>query len=99
MDDGPRRVSITIQGLVQGVGFRYFVVQEARRLKLAGWVANQGDGSVKVVAQGREEKLRELIRRLRSGPPLARVRRMDVNWEKELDGRLIEFEVRFQRWN
>ena len=49
------RLDATVRGRVQGVGFRYMVLEEAHRLGLAGWVANEPDGSVRCVAEGTRE--------------------------------------------
>jgi acylphosphatase len=68
-------------GRVQGVGFRWFVRQEARELGLAGRVRNLPDGSVEVVAMGEPSALACLRDRLREGPPGARVQRIE---EQEL---------------
>jgi acylphosphatase len=62
-----------VAGRVQGVGYRNFVRRQALRLGLAGVAANLPDGRVEVVAEGEEAALAELERRLRRGPPLARV--------------------------
>ena len=62
-----------VYGRVQGVGFRFFVQAEARRLRLAGWVRNRGDGGVEALAIGPQEKLRQLEAQLRCGPSAARV--------------------------
>ena len=53
----PQRLVATVRGMVQGVGFRWFVQREAARLGLDGWVANQVDGSVEVVAEGPDAAL------------------------------------------
>jgi acylphosphatase len=58
---------------VQGVGFRWFVREEARRLGLSGWVANVGNGDVEVAAGGTSESLDRLRRALQVGPTGARV--------------------------
>jgi acylphosphatase len=63
------RLEAVVRGRVQGVGFRYFVVREARRLGLAGWVANERDGSVRAVAEGAPEAIDRIEDLLRSGPP------------------------------
>jgi acylphosphatase len=63
------RLEATVRGRVQGVGYRYFVLRLARRLGLAGWVANELDGSVRVVAEGAEMAIAELEQSLRVGPP------------------------------
>ena len=62
-----------IRGRVQGVGFRWFVMREAERLELGGYVTNLPDGSVEVVSQGPETALETLERHLRRGPSHARV--------------------------
>jgi len=62
-----------VRGRVQGVGYRYFVLRVAESLGLAGWTRNLPDGSVEVVADGREADLESLEAQLREGPGLARV--------------------------
>ncbi len=65
-----------IQGRVQGVGFRWFVHREASELELRGWVRNNEDGDVEVVAHGTEADLAELRASLRRGPRGSRVDRL-----------------------
>lgn len=69
MTGRPHRLEATIRGRVQGVGFRYHVAQEARRLGLAGWVANEPDGSVRTVVEGSSAALDRLEQVLHVGPP------------------------------
>ena len=66
-----------VRGRVQGVGFRWFVEREAHILGIAGWVRNNHDGSVEVLAQGMRDQLSGLHARLREGPRAARV---DASW-------------------
>ncbi len=62
-----------VKGRVQGVGFRWFVEAEARTLGVAGWVRNNADGTVEVLAIGNREQLATLRSRLQRGPRAARV--------------------------
>jgi acylphosphatase len=62
-----------VRGRVQGVGFRWFVEREAHLLAVAGWVRNNSDGSVEVLAMGTRDQLFGLRSRLREGPRAARV--------------------------
>jgi len=62
-----------VRGRVQGVGFRWFVEREARLLGIAGWVRNNSDGSVEVLAMGTRDQLFGLRSRLQQGPRAARV--------------------------
>jgi acylphosphatase len=62
-----------VRGRVQGVGFRWFVEREAQLLGIAGWVRNNSDGSVEVMAVGTPDQLLGLRSRLRQGPRAARV--------------------------
>src|SRR5439155_24964407 len=62
-----------VRGRVQGVGLRWFVEREAHLLGISGWVRNNSDGSVEVLAQGTREQLLGLRSRLREGPRAARV--------------------------
>ena len=65
---------VRISGRVQGVGFRWFVREEARRLGLSGWVTNLPDGAVEVRAGGEGSSLQRLRRALEVGPTGADVR-------------------------
>ena len=67
-----------VRGRVQGVGFRWFVDNEARQLGVAGWVRNNIDGTVEVLAIGNEQQLAALHKRLRQGPRAARVDEVQV---------------------
>jgi acylphosphatase len=62
-----------VRGRVQGVGFRWFVEREAHMLGIKGWVRNNMDGSVEVLAMGSRDQLSGLRSRLREGPRAARV--------------------------
>ncbi|HUK26396.1 MAG TPA: acylphosphatase [Terriglobales bacterium] len=62
-----------VRGRVQGVGFRWFVEREAHLLGIAGWVRNNSDGSVEVLAMGSRHQLSGLRSRLQQGPRAARV--------------------------
>lgn len=67
------RLKLTVRGQVQGVGFRWFVREAARRARIAGWVRNTGDGAVEVRAAGPSNALAALLEAVRRGPPRARV--------------------------
>jgi len=62
-----------VRGRVQGVGFRWFVEREALSLGIGGWVRNNADGSVEVLAVGTRDQLLSLRSKLRQGPRAARV--------------------------
>jgi acylphosphatase len=72
-----RAVLLVVHGRVQGVGYRWFVRNEARALGLVGRVRNLPDGTVEVAAAGPDEALAALRARLREGPPGARVEALD----------------------
>ena len=61
------RAEILVNGLVQGVGFRYFVVREAQRLGLTGYVQNLFTGEVLTVVEGEKALVEEMINKLRIG--------------------------------
>jgi acylphosphatase len=75
-----------VRGRVQGVGFRWFVEREAHILGIAGWVRNNDDGSVEVLAQGTRAQLLGLHSRLREGPRAARVDSVDVSEATPVNG-------------
>jgi acylphosphatase len=74
---------IYISGFVQGIGFRYFVKSNARKLGLKGWVQNVPEGKVEVLAQGEKEAIGKLIKLCEKGPFLSEVKSAIVVWDKE----------------
>ncbi len=83
-----------VTGRVQGVGFRYSAVRQARALGLTGTVSNRYDGSVEVEAEGPLRALERFLEWLHRGPPGAHVRAVDVQW-REVTGRFADFDVDF----
>jgi acylphosphatase len=75
-----------VRGRVQGVGFRWFVEREAHMLGVAGWVRNNSDSSVEVLAIGTRDQLSGLRSRLRQGPRAARVDDVEESETKPIDG-------------
>lgn len=71
------QMHVRVTGMVQGVGFRWFVRERARRLGLAGWVRNLPDGSVEVAAAGDDQQLALLRGELRAGPRGAAVETLE----------------------
>ncbi len=79
-----RQLHVIIRGRVQGVGFRWFVREEARRRDLAGWVQNRSDGGVEVAAAGPDAALEAFEAQLRIGPNGARVTELEAISESNL---------------
>lgn len=73
-----RTVEVTVEGRVQGVGFRAWTVRTARQLSLDGWVRNMPDGSVEALLSGPPGAVDEMLVLLEVGPPAARVDRVSV---------------------
>ncbi|MEA2053901.1 MAG: acylphosphatase [Candidatus Thermoplasmatota archaeon] len=73
---------VLISGRVQGVWFRSSTKEKAEELFLNGWVRNLPDGGVEAVFEGEDEKVDEIIRWCYRGPPLARVKNVDVTYEE-----------------
>lgn len=74
------RLHAYVEGRVQGVGFRHFVMTSAGELGLTGWVRNLRDGRVEVTAEGDRPALEQLLERLHRGPVSAGVRGVDERW-------------------
>jgi acylphosphatase len=66
-------IHLEVHGRVQGVGFRWYVVEEANELKLSGWVRNRQDGKVEIAAGGSRDALGKFEEAVRTGPRGARV--------------------------
>jgi acylphosphatase len=91
------QVHIVVAGLVQGVGYRWFVAHHARRLGLTGFVRNLPDGSVEVGARGERPVIEELITELRIGPRSAQVKELRIEWQPAASAGTIsseQFDIR-----
>ena len=80
------RLHAVVRGDVQGVGFRYFVQRKARQLELAGWVRNNDDGSVELVAEGERDALEQLKHAVEEGPRTGRVDGVEAQWSQGTGG-------------
>ncbi len=73
-----RAVKVRVEGIVQGVGFRYYTYRIAKRYGIKGYVKNMPDGSVEVVAEGNEERLERFLQDVARGPSSAVVTNVSV---------------------
>ena len=93
--DAVEHLSATVYGRVQGVYFRYFVRNIARRLGLKGYVRNLASGdAVEVQAEGEKPQLDKLLEQLQVGPPGAWIKRVEVDWS-DYSGQFDDFSVRY----
>jgi acylphosphatase len=90
---GPVRLDATVIGRVQGVGFRYHVLERAMALGLSGWVSNERDGTVRCRAEGPRSDLETLLETLHTGPAGAIVERVVTAWSPAT-GSLASFRIR-----
>ncbi|MFQ9082501.1 MAG: acylphosphatase [Bifidobacterium bifidum] len=88
------RKHIVVTGLVQGVGFRYFTVTQARRLGVQGWVRNCRDGSVELEAQGSSDAVQALVEQLAIGSRWSEVSHVAVHDMPIIDETARAFGVR-----
>jgi acylphosphatase len=89
-----RRIILKIHGLVQGMGYRYWSSQEAQKRGFTGYVRNCDDGSVEIVAEGKEKDLKDFIQWCYNGVGTAQVTKIDVSWSKATD-EFKEFSISF----
>lgn len=87
------RFHVIVKGYVQGVGFRYFVLDAAVAMGVSGWVRNLWNGDVETVAEGEREVLEKLLAIIRRGPRAAHVSGVDLEWG-EFKGEFRSFSVR-----
>jgi len=78
-EDDITSLRLKIEGFVQAVGFRHFVIAEAQKLGLDGWVRNRFDGSVEVLACGPNAAVETLVGICMRGPPGARVTNVELH--------------------
>jgi len=88
------RAHAVISGRVQGVFFRMETKRAAEQYGVSGWVRNQADGTVEAVFEGDREDVAAVIEWCKKGPPLSRVKSVDVSWE-DYSGEFKEFAITF----
>ncbi|MCX6807122.1 MAG: acylphosphatase [Candidatus Berkelbacteria bacterium] len=88
-----KNVTIKVYGLVQGVNFRYHSRLEAENLGLSGYVQNEPNGSVTIIVEGEESKLKKFIEKVKVGLSYAQVKNIICKWDnpKDLKGFLVRF--------
>ena len=89
-----KAVKIVVSGLVQGVGFRYFVQSTANNFGLTGYVRNLYNGDVETEAEGDEEILKRFVDKVKIGPRFAHVNSFFIDYS-EYEGKYKTFEVRY----
>ncbi len=87
------RAEIVVNGLVQGVGFRYFIYSKADNLGLHGFVKNLFSGEVYTVVEGEKFLIEDLFEKLKTGPRSAHVRNSSISWT-EPKNEFTRFEIR-----
>lgn len=75
------RKHIIVEGRVQGVGFRYFTVENAHRYEITGWVRNTYNDQVEILAEGTQDQMEQFISRIRRGPGGAFVKELKIENE------------------
>ncbi len=83
---------ITVSGVVQGVGFRFFAVRKAQDYGLKGWVRNSYEGTVESEVEGEKSLILEYIKDLKTGPRSSKVKDVKVDW-KEFQNKYEDFQI------
>jgi acylphosphatase len=88
----PKEIKAIITGKVQMVMFRDFANRKANDLGICGTVENLSDGSVRIIAQGNEEKLNEFVDELKTGPQFAEIENVSIEW-REVGEKFEDFKI------
>ena len=88
------RCHVFVAGRVQGVFFRAFTREVAESFGLKGWVRNLPDGRVEAVFEGPRELIEEALKRIKVGPPAARVDEFETRWDESVEN-LPDFRIRY----
>jgi acylphosphatase len=88
------RVHIVVEGVVQGVGFRWFVYRLAESLGIAGWVRNLANGNVEIEAEAERSILEEFIKEVKVGPRSAHVTNLRIEWTQPSRHEFSHFQIR-----
>lgn len=87
-----KRYNIVVSGFVQGVGFRFFVLQTAVELKMTGWVRNCADSTVELEVQGDNGKITKFVEKIREGSRFSRVSGIEIE-EKDIKSGEKSFKI------
>ena len=89
-----KELNLKIYGRVQDVSFRYHTREKAAELGLHGWVKNETDGTITIVAQGSKENLEQLLVWCTRGPDYERVKKLEPSWQRPTE-LYQSFEIRY----
>ena len=92
--EGMASSRMLISGLVQGVGYRWFVTRKAQEYNLTGYVKNLYNGDVEVEVEGRKPMILDFVRDLRVGPRSGHVTDMKIDWG-QYQGKYNNFDIKF----
>ncbi len=84
---------VTVKGRVQGVAFRYYAQNQARRLGIKGWVTNLINGDVELLLEGKKKSVLQMIQWCKEGPRLAIVEDVQIDWQF-YSGKYFDFKIR-----
>lgn len=88
------RAYILVSGFVQGVGYRFFVEDQAAQLNLKGFVRNKSQAGVEVEVEGEKANLEQLIELLKIGPSAAHIQEVQVSW-KQYRNEFSDFRIKY----
>jgi len=90
-----KQIILKIYGRVQMVMYRDSARRQAKKLDLTGWVMNKSDGTVELIAEGKEENLKQFIDWCYNGSILAKVNKININWQ-EATGQFKKFNIKYK---
>ncbi|MGA2142989.1 MAG: acylphosphatase [Brevinematales bacterium] len=89
-----KKITAVISGRVQGVGFRYYIMQKAEMIGVKGWVMNTSAGDVKTVAEGEESQINDFLLYIGKGPSGARIENIEYKIENTGVSEFSGFDIR-----
>lgn len=88
------RAHVFVSGMVQGVFYRAYAAEMAKKLNIKGWIRNLRDGRVEAVFEGEEENVKKMVKWCHKGSPAARVKKVEVKWE-EYKKEFKDFKIKY----
>ncbi len=89
---GHKRLQVVVRGRVQGVYYRATAQREARQQGLCGWVKNRRDGTVEMIVEGEEDRVKDFLVWAQQGPATARVDKVETRW-RSYTGEFTDFRI------
>jgi len=88
-----RRAELVVHGDVQGVSYRYFARDIAKKMGVKGWIRNEADGSITIIIEGDDDRVSNFVNWCKQGSPMSTIKDVEIK-DSKYSGLFKNFEIR-----